>query len=583
MPVPPEQRAARPNHLTWRHLLLAAAVLAAFAALLVRLAVIQIGGHERYIEEAAAARIGVAEVPASRGAILDATGHPLATSIDAWDVYIDTFLWRDRERALQSAVRLADELDMDARELFALGTSRPIGDVPVLRLLEYERGLELRGEGLWGVRLLPSSRRVYAERELAGPLIGYVGMEGHGLWGIESDFDHVLRGQPGLVIGEQDPLGRPISFVRATTRTPLSGGDVQLTIDRFIQAIAERELARAVEENAAEGGTVIVMESRTGAILAMASLPTIRLSSLDLGAEDLGDLVRNRAITDLYEPGSVFKTLTTAMAVDLGLITPETTYVDEGVFHFAGATIQNWNFVAHGEVTMTQYLQHSLNTGSAWLARQIGPGPFYEYLDRFGIGARTHIGLSGEAPGLVRRSDDEGWYPIDLATNSYGQGLAVTPLQTISAVNVFANDGALIRPQIVSRLATREGVRRYQPVAVRQVVTAQTAQTVGQMMLDVVENVPYHRARIEGYRVAGKTGTTIISTAAGYDFDTTIASFAGFVPYEDPHVTVLVKIDRPSGDSNLGGIVAAPVFARIAADVLEYLNVPRAQPMAGAR
>ena len=183
----------------------------------------------------------------------------------------------------------------------------------------------------------------------------------------------------------------------------------------------------------------------------------------------------------------------------------------------------------------------------------------------------------------MRRSDDEGWYPIDLATNSYGQGLAVTPLQTISAVNVFANDGALIRPQIVSRLATREGVRRYQPVAVRQVVTAQTAQTVGQMMLDVVENVPYHRARIEGYRVAGKTGTTIISTAAGYDFDTTIASFAGFVPYEDPHVTVLVKIDRPSADSNLGGIVAAPVFARIAADILEYLNVPRAQPMAGAR
>ncbi|MCY4615486.1 MAG: penicillin-binding protein 2 [Chloroflexi bacterium] len=460
----------------------------------------------------------------------------------------------------------------------ALGTSRSIGDVPVLRLLEYEFGRDLREAGMWGVRLLPSSRRVYAERELAGPIIGYVGLDGSGLWGVEADFDHVLRGHPGLVVGEEDPLGRPISFVQPTTRIPLSGGDVQLTIDRFIQAIAERELARAVEENAATGGTIIIMESRTGAILAMASLPTVRLSTLDLNAEDLSDLVRNRSITDLYEPGSVFKTLTTAMAIDLGLVTPDSTYVDEGVMHVTGATIRNWNFTAYGEVTMTEYLQHSLNTGSAWLSQKIGPLHFYDYLARFGIGERTHIGLTGEARGLVRHPTDDEWYPVDLATNSYGQGLAVTPLQTITAVNVFANSGALIRPQIVAQVATRDGVRRLQPVAVRQVVTAQTAQTVAQMMHDVVENVPYHLARVEGYRVAGKTGTTLLSTIEGYDFESTIASFAGFVPYEDPRVTVLVKIDRPSADSNLGGLVAAPVFARIAGDVLDYLNVPITQP-----
>ncbi|MCY4455831.1 MAG: penicillin-binding protein 2 [Chloroflexi bacterium] len=577
--MPAQQRdAVRPNHLTWRHWLLATLMVAGFTALLVRLAIIQIGGHEQYLEEAAAARVGVAEVPASRGAILDATGYPLATSIDTWDVYIDTFLWRDRERARVAAAHLGAALRLNPEDLYALGTSRSIGDVPVLRLLEYEYGRDLREAGLWGVRLLPSSRRVYAEQELAGPIIGYVGLDGNGLWGGEADFDHVLRGRPGLVVGEEDPLGRPISFVQPTTHIPLSGGDVQLTIDRFIQAIAERELARAVEENAATGGTVIVMESRTGAILAMASLPTVRLATLDLDAEDLSDLVRNRSITDLYEPGSVFKTLTTAMAIDLGLVTPDSTYVDEGVMHVSGGTIRNWNFTAYGEVTMTEYLQRSLNTGAAWLSEQIGPRHFYEYLARFGVGERTHIGLSGEATGLIRRPTDDDWYPVDLATNSYGQGLAVTPLQTITAVNVFANNGALIRPQIVSQVATRDGVRRLQPVAVRQVVTSQTSQTVAQMMHDVVEKVPYHLARVEGYRVAGKTGTTLLSTAEGYDFDTTIATFAGFVPYEDPRITVLVKIDRPSADSHLGGVVAAPVFARIAGNVLDYLNVPITRP-----
>ena len=580
--MPDQREAVRPNHLTWRHWLLAAMVLAGFAALLVRLAIIQVGDHSKYLEEAAAAHMGVANVPATRGAILDATGAPLAISIDTWDVYIDTFRWRDRDRAVVAAAQLGTALDLDPNELFELGTSRNIGDVPVLRLLEYRYGQELRAAGMWGVRLLPSSRRIYPEADLAGPLIGYVGLDGSGLWGVESDFDHVLAGRPGRVVGEEDPLGRPIAFVQPTTLTPLAGGDVQLTVDRFIQAIAERELARAVEENFATGGTVVVMESRSGAILAMASLPAVRLSSLELNDDELGALTRNRAITDLYEPGSVFKTLTTAMAIDLGLITPESTYVDEGIAHVVGGSIRNWDFVAYGEVTMTEYLQRSLNTGAAWLSERIGARAFYTYLERFGIGERTHIGLSGEAAGLVRHWSDSDWYPIDLATNSYGQGLAVTPLQMVAAINVFANDGSLIQPQIVSQVATREGVRRFQPVTVRQVVTPQTSQTMAQMMLDVVEGVPFHGARVDGYRVAGKTGTTLISTAAGYDFETTIASFAGFLPYEDPEVTILVKIDRPSGESHLGGVVAAPVFARIATDIMEYLNVPLAQPQVQA-
>ena len=570
----PHAGRTRPNHMTWRHWLLASIVALALVALLGRLAWIQIANHERYAELAAASRADTELLPAPRGAILDASGHPLAISIDTWDLYIDSFLWRDRERAGEAAAALGSAMGLDPEALFELGISQSNGDLIVQRFIDYERGLALRERGIWGVRLLPSSQRVYAEQDLAGPLIGYVGLDGSGLWGIERDFDPVLRGRPGLLLSERDPLGRPIAFAASGGRAPTVGGEVQLTIDRFIQAIAEQRLAEAVEANKASGGTVIVMEPRTGAILAMASLPTISLSEVDLDDADVLDLARNRAVSDVYEPGSVFKTLTTATAIDLGLITPQTTYVDHGWVHVGGHTIRNWDFTGYGEVTMTEFLQRSLNTGSIWISGQIGAERFYEYLERFGIGQPTHIGLSGEAQGLMRRAGDPAWYPVDLATHSYGQGLAATPLQVISAVNTFANGGLLMRPQIVHSVVAADGVRVHEPVVVRRTVSAETAHTMARMMLDVVEDVPYHLARVDGYRVAGKTGTTIVTIEGVYDPDTTITSFVGFLPYEQPRVTILVKIDEPRGDSNLAGIVAAPVFSTIAADIMEYLRVP---------
>ncbi|MYA20157.1 MAG: penicillin-binding protein 2 [Chloroflexi bacterium] len=570
----PHAQRTRPDHMTWRHWLLASAISLALLALLGRLAWIQIANHEHYTELAAASRADAELLPAPRGAILDASGHPLAISVDTWDLYIDSFLWRDRERAGEAAVALGSAMGLDAATLFEMGISRENGDVIVQRFIDYERGLALRERGIWGVRLLPSSQRVYAEQELAGPLIGYVGLDGSGLWGIERDFDPVLRGQPGLLLSERDALGRPIAFAASGGREPTVGGEVQLTIDRFIQAIAEQRLAEAVEANKASGGTVIVMEPRSGAILAMASLPSISLADVDLDDEQVLDLARNRAVSDLYEPGSVFKTLTTATAIDLGLITPQTTYVDEGWVHVGGHTIRNWDFTGYGEVTMTEFLRRSLNTGSIWISQQIGAERFYEYLDRFGVGQPTHIELSGEAPGMLRRVGDPDWYAVDLATHSYGQGLAATPLQVISAVNSFATGGLLMRPQIVHSVVASDGVRVHEPVVIRRTVSPETAHTVARMMLEVVEGVPWHLARVEGYRVAGKTGTTIVTIAGGYDPDTTIASFVGFLPYEDPRVTILVKIDEPRGDSNLAGIVAAPVFSTIAAEIMEYLRVP---------
>lgn len=573
----------RPGHLTWRHTVLAFVVGIALLAMTVRLGLVQIRDHREYADAAARTHYGAQDVPAPRGAILDATGYPLASSADTWDIYIDAFLWRNRVKAAEAATVAASVLGIDANQLLATGTKQNAGDVLVRRGLPYEDGLRLRDLEAWGVRVLPSAQRVYPEGDLGGSVIGYVGLDGRGLWGIEADLDAELHGKAGLVTGERDPLGRPIVFSAGSERPPVSGGEVQLTIDRFIQGIAERRLADAVKQYKARSGSVLVMDPRTGAILAMASFPTISLSHVDLNDPKLADMVRNRVVTDLYEPGSVLKTLTAATALDMGLITPNSTYNDTGSVKIGTAEIKNWDFSAHGTTTVTEYLQNSLNTGSVWLSGLIGAKSFYQYLHQFGLGESVHVGLSGESEGLMRTPDDKDWYPIDLATNSYGQGLAASPLQVLTAVNTFANGGKLMRPYVISRVVGSDHVRTYEPVVVRQAVRPETATTVARLMYDVVEGVPAHGARVSGYHVAGKTGTTLVSIPTGYDLNSTIASFAGFLPYEAPRVSVLVKIDQPSGGLNLGGAVAAPVFSLIAADIMKYLGVPANVPVVAQR
>ncbi|MPZ99769.1 MAG: hypothetical protein GEU80_10625 [Dehalococcoidia bacterium] len=576
---------ARPDHLTWRHRLVALAMGLSLLVLVVRMVELQVVNHERYIEQAADTRAsGAATLTAPRGAILDATGYPLAISIDTWDIYIDRYVWaQDPDAASGAAIALAGMLGLDADQLMASGTSDDRGDILVQRRLPYERGAAIEEADLWGIRSLPSSIRSYPEGDLAGPLIGYVGLDNEGLWGVESDFDHLLRGQPGWVLHERDAVGRPIAFGQHAERAPEPGGEVQLTIDRFIQDIVERHLREALLEYQSSSGSILVMDPYTGAILAMASMPAVDLSAVGTdGApegEALAGSVRNRALTDLYEPGSVFKTITTAAALDLGLVNAESGYEDTGVAEVGGYAIRNWDFQAYGWVTVREYLQRSLNTGSVWLSQLIGAENFYDYVERFGFGEPTHIGLSGEAEGMIRTPEDQDWYPVDLATNSYGQGMAATPLQVLTAINSFANGGLLMRPYIVSRVVTNDEVRSYEPVEVRRVVSPATARTMANLMRDVVEGVEWHGARVDGYTVAGKTGTTIVSIPTGYDFDTTIASFAGFLPYERPAVSVLVKIDQPGGDVNLGGQVAAPVFAGVAADIMEYLDIPPSEQL----
>lgn len=573
------------SHLTWRHWTLGLLVLAAMVAVMVRLYQVQILEHENFLEQAAYTRQGAATLPAPRGAILDATGYPLATSVDTWDLYLDRFLWRDRERALTAARGLADFLQVSPEGLFLLGTEQDRGDVIVQRDLDYAQGLELAARELWGVRLIPSSRRTYPEGGLASQVVGYVGRDGHGLWGIESDYNAMLRGRDGWMTVERDALGRPIAFSQQALRQPVRGAEIQLTIDRFIQAMAEQVLAEALKRYEAQSGSIVVMDPHTGAILAMTSQPSVSQQALDLDDPDLPALVKNAAVTDMYEPGSVLKTLTTAIAIELGKATPASTYVDEGEVDVSGATIRNWDLRAYGAVSVREYLQRSLNTGAVWLAEMAGAERFYWYLDRFGLRAPTHVGLSGEAEGTFRTPSDPDWTVVDLATNSYGQGLAVTPLQMLTAVNSLANGGLLMRPYVIQRVVSPTEARIYEPVEVRRVVSPETAQTMLDLMREVVEgaDVEWHGARVPGYEVAGKTGTTLVSIPTGYALDSTIATFAGFIPARDPRVSILVKIDQPSGGLNLGGQVAAPVFATLAAQIMDYLRVPSTGQFAAVR
>lgn len=565
---------ARVSRVSWRLIVLALLFAGAAAGLVVRLAYLQIVYHDHYVLEAQQQHLSRQTVRPTRGAILDRNGYALATSLDAYDLYIERLAWQDLASARRWAETLAPLVDKSVDDILAGVVAEPAGDYTLALRLDYDRGRSVLDLGLPGLKAVPSSRRFYPEGDLASGLLGFVGRDHGGLAGLEADLQAELAGTPGDLYFERDSLGAPIPFGSQRGRPAIPGGDVRLTIDRYIQRLVDEELDRRIEKHSASGGTIIVMDPMTGAILAMASRPSFRLTSLDLSGDVDQSLFRNRAVTDVYEPGSVLKVITMSAAVDLGLVNAGTTYYDAGYVSIGGTTIENWDFSVNGTQTATQLLQKSLNTGAIWLATLVGAEDFYRYIDRFGFGAVTNSGLGGEAEGLVRSSDEEGWYPIDLATNSFGQGIAVTPVQLITAIAAIANGGKLMRPYVVQEVVGPQGRRVYEPVVVRQPISELTARTVARMMNEVVEGVPYHLARLTGYHVAGKTGTTIVSIPGGYDLNSTIASFVGFAPLEEPRMIMLVKIDRPQDDP-LGGRVAAPIFGALAPEILAYLNAPR--------
>ncbi len=560
---------ARSSHrLTWRLLFLILLLLVGMAGLVARLVHVQVIDHEYYAAQAAEEHLHRTVVREPRGAILDRNGYPLATTTAAFDVYVDPRSWADPATAFAGAATLAPILGRGAGDLLDAVLAFENGDYLAARAVSAYAGLQLLELAPVGVKLVETGVRAYPESDLASSLLGFIGLDQVGLAGIEAAFDIELGGVPGEVYFERDGLGNPIPFGSRLGTEPVAGGDIRLTIDRYVQRLVERSLAEAVERHEATGGSIIVMNPNTGAVLAVASQPAYLLSELDLTDEEDTGRYRPRAVTDVYPPGSVMKTITMAAAIDRGLVTPGTTYVDNGRAEVEGGEpILNWDFSAHGTTTMTELLQFSLNTGAVWLSRLLGTDAFYEYIDRFGFRQPTNSGLGGEPSALMRLPSDDDWYPVDLATNSYGQGLSVTPLHMITAVSALVNGGLLMRPYLVEEVSGPVGRRAYEPVVVRRAVAEQTSRTLVQMMNAVVDGTPGHLGQVAGYSVGGKTGTSTFADSAE-----TVASFVGFAPVADPQMIVLIKIDGPQ-DSPLGGVVAAPIFSELAPQILSYLGV----------
>ncbi|TMB99055.1 MAG: penicillin-binding protein 2 [Chloroflexi bacterium] len=567
--------ANRSGGVTWRLWAVIAAMGVGTLIMTGRLAQLQIVDHPQYAEEARLSHNVEQTVTDRRGALLDRNGYPLAASEDTFDVMVERDAWKARAPGDEAVSKLTGVIGVPAQQLLDQLNSTDIFEVDAARNLSFEKAEAVRKAGLDGVRLVSSSHRVYPEGNMAAQVLGFVGRDSSGLTGLEADLDSVLAGTKGSLTAERDGLGRDLAFGRREEVAPQPGADVVLTIDRYIQRLAEQELDRTVKENKASGGTIVVVQPKTGEILAMASRPTFDVTALDLSDDSKLALYRDRAITDMYEPGSVFKLVTTAAALDLGLVSPDTWWYDSGVFKASEWSIHNWDFSANGPQTVQQMLSKSLNTGAAWVAQQLGPDRFYDYVSRFGFGRPSGIGLSGDAPGRVRTPQDDGnWRDIDMATNSFGQGISVTPLQMAMAVATIANNGLAMKPQIVKETVSPAGRQSNAPQPLQQVISPASAQTLRNMMGVVVDGINKHYLDVQGYKIGGKTGTANLATAdAGYKDQAYISSFVGIAPLDDPAIAVLVKIDEPQGVP-WGTVVAAPAFSRLVQQTLTYLNIP---------
>lgn len=520
------------------------------------------GDNDRYVE---------IDLEQTRGRVLDRDGWLLASNVAKFDISASPDFITDSGKVARSLVsRLGSHLSMTSEELSeTLASDRKW--VSIARGVPQEIGGQFWEDWIPGIDVEPHWRRTYPEGRLAAHLLGFVNAEENGFYGVEGQYDAELKGQSGTQAFQQDAWGKMIPLESNDEQPPRPGADLVLTVDRTVQALVEAELDRAIEETGAQSGVIIVLNPRTGAILAMTAKP-------DYDPNDYGDVIDQRwfvnpAISEQYEPGSVFKVLTVAAALESGSVSPETTFYDEGYIEVGGQLIYNASRRAYGNVTLAEVLIRSLNVEIAKISTMMGPDTFYKGIRAFGIGQRTKVDLPDEIDGSLREPGHWQWHESDLATNAFGQGVAVTPLQMITAVAAIANDGVLMQPFVVAEKRYPDGrVVRAQPVQNGRAMSPETALIVSEMMAETVEyGIP--KAHVPGYRIAGKTGTAQMPTAFGYDDQKTIGSFVGFVPVDDPQVIVLVRLDEPTS-SSWGAETAAPAFARMAVQLFKLLEIP---------
>ncbi len=549
-------------------------ILGAFAVLtgliVVRLVSLQFGSDVTYFENQYQLATGyLVTMTPPRGHIFDRQGELLATNDVKYAIGLSPDFITDPEGL---AKILSSVLGRSYEDLYTLTTQSPADGKYVLvqrpvtadigeKLLALQR--DPNGPDLGGLIVEPMQTRVYPNGSLAAHVLGFVGLDNKGYYGVEEFYNDVLAGHP--VVG----IKQVVPFDVALNPAPDQGADLYLTIDREIQFLAEQSLQTAVERYGAAGGEIIVMEPKTGRILAMAVGPAFDPNNYLANPEALKP---NPAISAQYEPGSTFKIITLAAALQSGAVTPETTYLDTGYIEVGGVGIRNWNGAAWGVQDMTGVLQNSLNVGTAWISTRMGPKTFYDYMTAFGIGQVTNIDLSGEATGRLKSPGDPDWYESDLGTNAFGQGVATTPMQLLTAISAVANGGAMMQPHLLERVANSDKVHTIQPQVLGRPISADVAATLNNMLAISVEREA-SGALVPGYRIAGKTGTAEIPIPGGYDLDKTITSFVGWGPVDNPRFIILVKLDKPTL-SRWGSETAAPAFSELAQRLVVLLGIP---------
>lgn len=570
---------------SWRYIMLGALLTAMAVFIVFQMVRIQISPQAQVFRDRGKAYSGGWKtiVPA-RGEIYDRWGHLLAGNTTVYEVGIEL---SEVQNPGTIALSLNAIVGADYDEVFASASQEPseravyrvvadfVTEEQKDRLDQLSKEMEVAYGGsnetdrpsLAGLRFVPHLQRAYPEKDLGSNILGFVNREGKGFFGVEEKFNDLLAGTPKTVWVPSDP-----NRVEEIPDIP-PGTSLTLTIDRSVQTEVEDILDQALVTSGAEAGTIVVMDPQSGEILAMVTTPRLDLNEYwRYGEVFVNPTPFNRAVSKSYEPGSVFKVLTMSAALDSDTVKPSTSFLDTGVFEIGGAVIHNWNSGAWGPQDMVGCMQHSLNVCLAWVASKTGAETFYSYLQAFGIGRLTGIDLAGEVPGRLKIPGDSDWYEADLGTNSFGQGVSVTPVQMVMAVSAIANDGKMVTPRVVKSMHDRGREYNTSAQIAGMPMSADSAHTLTKMLAQSLETES-SIALVEGYRVAGKTGTAEIPTPLGYTSSATNASFVGWGPVDDPQFLVYVWLEKPTS-SPWGSEVAAPVFHDVVERLVVLMNIP---------
>jgi cell division protein FtsI/penicillin-binding protein 2 len=556
-----------------RLIVLCLAWILAFGLLLARMVDLQVVRGARLQRLALLQQTESVRFPSHRGLIVDRMGRPLAENIEAQSVYAVPQAILDPATFARRIGPVLGLAPPDVRARLRRGGSQfawlarrlPARALQALREMEF-------GEA---IGIVPESRRAYPAGSLAASVIGFSGIDGVGLAGLELQYDALLRGVGGVGTADRDGIGRELIHTERIVTRPRDGDTLVLTLDEVIQHIAERELGRALDQTRARGGVAIVMDPWTGDLLALASLPSFDPNHYETAPPALW---KNSAVAEVYEPGSTFKVILAAAALSSRVVTQKETFPDAGRIRINGFVIHDAEPVGHTPaLTLSEIVIHSSNVGASQVATRLGRTAFDAYIHQFGFGQPTGVDLPGEVEGIVRPASR--WQGPSLQTIAFGQGISVTPIQLLVAVSALATHGVAVRPHVAGVVRDPDGHAVATPgdLPPHRVIEADVADRVLAMMRGVVQEGTGTRAQIDGYTVAGKTGTAQRpSPSGGYDPHAYVASFVGVVPATTPRLAILVVVDGPHG-AYFGGDVAAPVFREIARQALWYLHVPPTQ------